>query len=263
MALDNNKKLATVEQVLEVAQKVKGVSGEVNAVKLAVNALESAGYLVATELETKVLAILTKEKYQTEEEVEALVAGKLAAYQTKEDTTAEIKAEVAKADHLKRKQVTSTGAINLEADDAEQYIYMVAKEGEEVDSYDEYMVFNGKLEKVGNWSVDLSDYVQTSALETKLSEYAKTEDLEDWALQEDLNSLQAEVTTLTEKGATKVEKSNTNGNIKIDGQEVTVYTLPNNVVVDSQITGMLTTGDIASLEEVQAELEQIFGAVED
>lgn len=31
----------------------------------------------------------------------------------------------------------------------------------ETGSYDEYMVINQELEKVGDWSVDLSDYATT------------------------------------------------------------------------------------------------------
>lgn len=49
--------------------------------------------------------------------------------------------------------------------------------------------------------------------------------------------------------ATKVEKSTTNGNIKIDGTETTVYTLPDTVLQDA---------DIATEEEVNSALEAIF-----
>lgn len=49
--------------------------------------------------------------------------------------------------------------------------------------------------------------------------------------------------------ATKVEKSTTNGNIKIDGAETTVYILPDTVLQDA---------DIATEEEVNAALEAIF-----
>ena len=49
--------------------------------------------------------------------------------------------------------------------------------------------------------------------------------------------------------ATKVEKSETNGNIKINGTEVTVYTEPDDVV----------HGAIATDEEVTAMLNEVFG----
>lgn len=51
-------------------------------------------------------------------------------------------------------------------------------------------------------------------------------------------------------GATKVEKSATNGNVKIDGTETTVYTLPTDVV----------HGAIATDEEVSEMLNEVFTA---
>ena len=53
-------------------------------------------------------------------------------------------------------------------------------------------------------------------------------------------------------GANKVEASNTNGNIKIDGQEITVYTLPDTVIQDN---------DFATDAEVTAMLDDVFGAL--
>ena len=49
-------------------------------------------------------------------------------YQTETEVSAAINKAVAAADHLKRKNVTSTGDIDLKAADAAQYIYMVPKE---------------------------------------------------------------------------------------------------------------------------------------
>lgn len=48
----------------------------------------------------------------------------------------------------------------------------------------------------------------------------------------DISGLKSAVQALQAIGATKVEKSETNGNIKIDGQEVTVYTPPATVSAD-------------------------------
>lgn len=50
--------------------------------------------------------------------------------------------------------------------------------------------------------------------------------------------------------ATKVEKSNTNGNVKINGSEIVVYTLPGDVV----------RGSIASGSEVSEMLNEVFAA---
>ena len=60
---------------------------------------------------------------------------------------------------MKRKIVDSTADIDLTAADASQYIYMVKKGTTKTgDKYDEYMVLDGALEKVGDWEVDLSNY---------------------------------------------------------------------------------------------------------
>ena len=68
---------------------------------------------------------------------------------------------VTAGDHLKRKIVTGVDAIDLTAEDADQYLYMVPKTGSDADDvYDEYMVLNGTVEHVGNTKVDLSGYVQ-------------------------------------------------------------------------------------------------------
>lgn len=92
---------------------------------------------------------------------------------TKEETLAEI----AKAEHLKRKIVSSlTEAQEYMSthDDAEQYIFMVPSENTlNGDKYDEYLVITvgdnlRSLEKVGSWEVDLSGYATTAQLENKV-----------------------------------------------------------------------------------------------
>ena len=78
-------------------------------------------------------------------------------YQTETEVSAAINKAVAAADHLKRKIVASTGDIDLKAADAAQYIYMVPKgTAGTSDKYDEYMVIDGVLEKMGDWKVRTS-----------------------------------------------------------------------------------------------------------
>lgn len=57
---------------------------------------------------------------------------------------------------LSRKIVASTQEINVESTDAEKYIYLVPNNS---NTYDEYIIINKKLEKMGDWNTDLSDYV--------------------------------------------------------------------------------------------------------
>ena len=78
---------------------------------------------------------------------------------TATEVAAAISTAIAGTDHLSRVMVDSTGDIDTVADDAEKKIYMVKNaSGEAGNLYSEYMVINGKLEKVGDWKVDLSSY---------------------------------------------------------------------------------------------------------
>lgn len=86
------------------------------------------------------------------------------------DVDKKINEAIAAADHLSRKIVDSVEDINVDADDAEKYIYMVPSDSaEEGDKYDEYMVLeiagSKVVERVGDWAVDLSGYAKTEDLD--------------------------------------------------------------------------------------------------
>lgn len=93
-------------------------------------------------------------------------------------TKTEVDKKIADAGHLKRIIVDSVDDIDVNAADADQYIYMVLTSPEdEADKYDEYMVILYEdetgtevryAEKVGSWEVDLSNYVTKTALKTEL-----------------------------------------------------------------------------------------------
>lgn len=70
-------------------------------------------------------------------------------------------------------------------------------------------------------------------------------------LEGNVSSLQSAVSALQAIGATKVEASQINGNIKINNVETTVYTLPNDV---------LSTSNVASDAEVTEMLNEVFGS---
>lgn len=137
-------------------------------------------------------------------------------------TDTDVAAAVAAADHLKRKIVASVDAIDKTADDAAQYIYMVLKGSTKSgDKYDEYMVIDGEVERVGDWTVDLSGYQPT--------EEGKGLSTEDYST--------ADKTKLTgiAEGATKVEASDNDGAIKINGADVQVV----NIATDAEVAEML------------------------
>lgn len=81
-------------------------------------------------------------------------------------TKTEVEGLIAAADHLKRITVAGVESINVLADDAEQYIYMVPNT--ETGNYDEYMVIEGEVEKVGDWKIDLANYATKEDLNKKV-----------------------------------------------------------------------------------------------
>lgn len=90
---------------------------------------------------------------------------------TATEVAAAISTAIAGTDHLSRVMVDSTGDIDTVADDAEKKIYMVKNaSGEAGNLYSEYMVINGKLEKVGDWKVDLSSYAKTTEVTKAINE---------------------------------------------------------------------------------------------
>lgn len=115
----------------------------------------------------------------TEGQVLSMDASGALAWVTPVDayTKDETDKKIAAAAHLKRKIVDSVAAIDVNATDAEQYIYMVPNGlTVEDDRYDEYMVITIAdtrfVEKVGTWAVDLQDY----AKKTDLEEYVEKVD---------------------------------------------------------------------------------------
>ena len=103
-----------------------------------VGALKALAQKLNAETPKKVSDLTNDAKYQTEEQVAAAVAA---------------------AEHLQRKKVSSAADIAATAAGADKFIYMVPKAGaKDGDKYDEYMVLDGAVEKVGDWSVDLNGY---------------------------------------------------------------------------------------------------------
>jgi hypothetical protein len=87
------------------------------------------------------------------------------------------------SNHLKRTIVDSVMDIDEDALDADQYIYMVKASSDEAgkdDIYDEYMVIDGVLEKIGSWAVDLSDYATTEAMDDLKEEVAELKEAITW-----------------------------------------------------------------------------------
>lgn len=87
---------------------------------------------------------------------------------TKEQTNSAISTAVANAEHLKRSIVDALPEVS-EAD--AHTIYMVAKKSGAGDQkYDEYMLINGAFEKIGDSTVDLTDYATKTEVTTAKNE---------------------------------------------------------------------------------------------
>lgn len=142
---------------------------------------------------------------------------------TKEQTDNNINIAVANAAHLKRREIESAEDIDINAVDADQYIYMVPSGLLEDDNkYYEYMVIEvevvgddgaiikeKKIERVGSWEVDLSQYAKISALTEEISRAEKAEGellTKIESLEEKASSLEEKASNLEEELDTKVEK---------------------------------------------------------
>ena len=164
-------------------------------------------YITSSELETALAEKADKDSVYTKSEV-----------YTKAETDTAIGKAVSEADHLKRKIVGAKEDINVDAPDAMQYIYMVPSGLTASDNkYYEYIVLedNGVkyVEQVGNWEVDLKDYLTIAAANetyAKKNEVANT-----YATKDEVTTAlgdyatKSEVTTTLGSYATKTEVANT------------------------------------------------------
>ena len=136
------------------AQLVKGADGKLSWIKPNTETVDG----LSTAVET-----LRNDVDELAEIVEGL--------DTPEEIDTKISEAIAAVNHLSYKIVESTEGINPAEAGADKFIYLV-KNG---DIYDEYMVVNGALEKVGDWNVDLSNYAtkdEVAAVDTKVDDIA-------------------------------------------------------------------------------------------
>ena len=158
---------------------------------------------------------------------------------TKNETDLKIGTAVAEASHLKRKEVQSTDEIDVDAADADQYIYMVPSGLLDDDNkYYEYMVIEveivddegiatkvKKVEQVGSWSVDLSIYAKAEDLVKEVERAKEAEK----ANADDIKALKEKDDNIDLALADKVDK--------------VFYTVINEDGSTSQVEGTLLTPD--------------------
>lgn len=183
---------------------------------------------------------------------------------TKTETESKIKEEIDKLDHLKRTTVAGIESIVVDAEDADQYIYMVPNT--ETGNYDEYMVIDGELEKVGDWSVDLTEYAKTVDLDNKVdkdpnarlmtnAEGDKLESIEEGAEKNYISSVSSELEVLQgllsvkSIPQSKVENLSTDLNF-VSGRIDTVESLLNAKVDKEANARLMTTAEAEKLAAI-------------
>ena len=138
-----------------------------------------AGYQTSSDIERAI----TDKGYKTEEEINNLIEGK--EYQKASDVTKAI--ETATTDMATKTWVNSQVAnINKKAVVTgteqmtdENTIYLMANEGAENNIYDEYIVYDGKPEKIGTTEIDLSGYIKEADL-VEITNQEIDEMMSDW-----------------------------------------------------------------------------------
>lgn len=214
---------------------------------------------VDIKIPTKVGDLTNDQKFQTETEVSTAISKAVAA-----------------ADHLKRKIVASTADIDLKAADASQYIYMVPKgTAGDADKYDEYMVINGVLEKMGDWGVDLSGYVQKETGKgLSTNDYTTAEKTKLGGIEEGANKYTHPTHTAAASGLYKTtvdEEGHVTDTIPVTKADITGLGIPAQdttyVNATQSAAGLMSADDktkldgmsIASDADVTAMLTEIFG----
>lgn len=198
-------------------------------------------------------------------------------FQTETQVSTAISKAVAAADHLKRKVVNSTADIDLKAADASQYIYMVSKgTAGEADKYDEYMVIDGVLEKMGDWGVDLSGYVQKETGKgLSTNDYTTAEKTKLGGIEEGANKYTHPTHTAAASGLYKVTVDalgHVIATTKVVKNDITGLGIPAQDTTYTEVTqsanGLMTASDktkldgmtIATDAEVTEMLTEVFGA---
>lgn len=228
MAYDENK-LASLKALKGLAQRVDSDFAKktsVNALSDRVDSLESVGAEpnVITEVKVNGAALAIAGKA-----VDVIVPTKVSDLDNDANfqTEAEVAAAIASAAHLTRKIVDSAADIDPDEAGAEKTIYMVSKSaGTDDDQYDEYMVIGGQVEKVGDWEVDLSGYVQK-------------EDGKGLSANDFTDAAKTKLDGISE-GANNVTATAGSGTISIDGTDVVLF-------------------EVASGTEVAEMLDDVFG----
>ena len=155
----------------------------------------------------------------------SIIDAKLNTVYTKTETDNAINTAIANAGHLTYKKVESLGDIQDDIDNADpnidKTIYLVpVLEGLSPDIYDEYMVIDGVIERLGSWQANLNDYATKTDLETKVDK------IDGYSLVSDGDI--AKLGTI-QTGAEKNYISNVSENFTVNQGKLEIVSIPNSV----------------------------------
>lgn len=162
----------------------------------------------------------------------SIIDAKLNTVYTKTETDNAINTAIANAGHLTYKKVESLGDIQDDIDNADpnidKTIYLVpVLEGLSPDIYDEYMVIDGVIERLGSWQANLNDYATKTDLETKVDK------IDGYSLVSDGDI--AKLGTI-QTGAEKNYISNVSENFTVNQGKLEIVSIPNSVNLSNNNT---------------------------
>lgn len=161
-------------------------------------------------------------------------------YQTQSEMATAIQQAIAASGHASFSKVDSVPAA---ASAKENVLYLVMNSA--TGHYDIYAKVGNEVVLLDDTTVDLTAYATTEAMNTALS--GKVDKVSGKGLStNDYTSAEKTKLSGVATGATKVEASTTNGKIKINGTETSVYTLPSTVIQDTDISDF-TAAEIAAM----------------
>lgn len=206
---------------------------------------------MANESKLTTLGALKKLAEETKEQLDGIsVPEKVSdldndsGFQTKAEVLSAIQEAIAKTGHAQFEKADEAPADETAKDNV---LYLV--KNKKTNHYDIYAKIDGHVEWIDDTVTDLSGYPTTEDVEGMLNGYVPKEGSKVLSTN-DYTTADKDKLAAIQAGATAVEKSDTNGNVKINGEETTVYELPETVI----------QGEIASDGEVSAMLESVFGA---
>ena len=250
--------------------KISFISDADGAVATEVSFVGAQGIAVTSNAETGIITFTGPDLSGLATKTELADKANSADVYTKTETDTKIGEAIAAADHLKRvildppsgeetvEDVINEWLGNNENAVADEYIYMIPSGLEADDNkYYEYIIIvdgeNSYVEQVGNWEVDLSDYLKSTDAE---SIYAKKTDLASYAKSEEIANTyvkQTDLETTLDDYSTSEEIANTY--VSKDGLTTTLADyaktadIPTDYVSDSEFETAMTEYDKSSVAD--------------